>query len=769
MQTGSWFSDLVATFESIIGFIPPEIAAAVAASFTAGCAVLFLQWSSSRRTSDARVSEHLSDGCVFLFDGRKLFGKSGAADRLIDTLPGSGNALDRLVGYLSSGASGVDEAINALVETAQPFVCDVILPGERAYELRGEARGGLNALILRDTSQIRSSYLSLEAENHVALKERDALRKIVELAPVLIWRRAIDGTIQWANQAYRDAIDTVQASDEPKLPALFDNVREVVPVSADSTGAERHRVSVMNSDGSRNWFEISQDAFGDGEILGFGQEADAIVRAESALKRFVETLTETFAHLPIGLAVFDRNRKLGLFNPAVTEILKLDPAWLATRPSLREFLEQLRENRRMPDQKDFLSWRRKLTALERDAEDASYEESWVLPNGQTLKVVGRPHPQGALAFLFEDVSAHVVLEQRYRSQIEMHRSILHKFHDAVAVFGPNGALAFSNTAFRGVWNFDEADMADGVHIARMLDRWQGLSEPSGVWRKLRDFATAEDSRAAWSMSVKLKDRRILQGRFAPLPDGSTLVSFADVTERERSLTGIREHNKQLETDAELREARITRTQDQIDLGLQAIADLSEKIARGGQRDLRDQLTDKVADLKILLGGLAPPTVTHDVREQASEGADLSVNIRSVLGMVATAAKERSVTIAKPKIVAGAVLPVRLARFRQILFNLLTDCIKACPSGGQIVFDVADDGKVLTLTATTPVGDSNDQSAPRGIAGSLLERIAKMEGGVVKLGMEPDGERRVLSCVLPHEVAQPAPLEADGTKSHAQSA
>ena len=66
----------------------------------------------------------------------------------------------------------------------------------------------------------------------------------------------------------------------------------------------------------------------------------------------------------IGLAVFDKNRRLGLFNPALTDLVKIDAVWLAGRPSLRDFLERLRETRQMPEQKDFASWRRKLSELE---------------------------------------------------------------------------------------------------------------------------------------------------------------------------------------------------------------------------------------------------------------------------------------------------------------------------------------------------------------------------------------------------------------------
>ena len=177
-------------------------------------------------------------------------------------------------------------------------------------------------------------------------------------------------------------------------------------------------------DGEPHWFEVSESQGPDGETLGFALDADDLVAAEASLRRFIETLTETFAHLPIGLAVFDKNRRLGLFNPALTDLVKIDAVWLAGRPSLRDFLERLRETRQMPEQKDFAAWRRKLGELEEGARDGTYEENWVLPSGKIFRVTGRPHPQGALAFLFEDISTAIQLERKYRSELELSQATL---------------------------------------------------------------------------------------------------------------------------------------------------------------------------------------------------------------------------------------------------------------------------------------------------------------------------------------------------------
>ena len=209
----------------------------------------------------------------------------------------------------------------------------------------------------------------------------------------------------WANAAYRDRFDA-PAGDLPdhRIADAFGHVVEEVPLTPRGAGSRRRVAVPGREDAEPHWYELSQTPARPARPWASRSTPTTSSPPRRALRRFVETLTETFAHLPIGLAVFDKNRRLGLFNPALTDLVKIDAVWLAGRPSLRDFLERLRETRQMPEQKDFASWRRKLSELEEGARYGTYEENWQLPSGKIFRVTGRPHPQGALAFLFEDIS-----------------------------------------------------------------------------------------------------------------------------------------------------------------------------------------------------------------------------------------------------------------------------------------------------------------------------------------------------------------------------
>ena len=371
--------------------------------------------------------------------------------------------------------------------------------------------------------------ITLPAPDYAAMQDdHAALRAIAEDAPVLIWCEDPDGRITWANGAYRDMLDSagLNCTDEEaagELRALFP---PTAPRAAGAPASSARRASVDHPREPRKWwFDCQSLVRPNGEVLNFALHANPVVRAEEALRNFVQTLTMTFAHLPTGLAVFDRKRQLGLFNPALSELTRLEPEWLSARPTLYAFLDRLRDMRMMPEPKDYKSWRQRLAELEQAAADGTYEETWPLPSGQTYRIIGRPHPEGAVAFLIEDITAEISLKRRFRAELELSQSVIDNLPEAVAVFSPEGRLVVSNTAYADLWGSDPATMLGELSITEATRDWQTRCPPSPVWGDLRDFATRCHDRAEWAADLELNDGRPLRCRFAPLARGATLCLF----------------------------------------------------------------------------------------------------------------------------------------------------------------------------------------------------------------------------------------------------
>jgi len=227
----------------------------------------------------------------------------------------------------------------------------------------------------------------------------------------------------------------------------------------------------------------------------------------------------------VGLAIFDEERRLVLFNPALVDLTGLSAEFLIGRPTLFSLLDRLRDQNMIPEPKDYRNWRDEMSALESAAEQGSYHETWPLPNGQTFRVTGRPHPDGAIAFLMEDISDEVSLTRKFRSQIDTSNAVIDNLTSAVAVFSSTGAFIMANRAYRNMWGTQSEGSLKNIDFADELDIWQTASAPSPVWIKLRDTITKGGGDMPWAGSVWLDTHIELTCHYAPLPDGNHQITF----------------------------------------------------------------------------------------------------------------------------------------------------------------------------------------------------------------------------------------------------
>jgi PAS domain-containing protein len=376
---------------------------------------------------------------------------------------------------------------------------------------------------------------SMEAETD----ELNMLRTLTQAAPFHVWRQNSDGEVTWANKSYLSAVAEAfgsRLSATWPIPALFPDLGSLK--NRPDGELRRVRAQCPNED-TASWYDCQVTQIG-ADTLFTAFRADEAMKSEARRQEFTQTLTKTFSDLTIGLAIFDRSRRLVLFNPALTNLTSLPIDFLTSRPSLPGFLDRLRENRVMPELRDYPSWRKAIAALESEAMSGTYAETWSLPGGQTYRVNGRPHPDGALAFLFEDISAEMSLTRRFRSQLEQSQSIFDALDDAVALFSATGEMTFSNAAYKELWGDLSEDSLLGSTVVEATRKWHQLSVPTPVWGDFRDFAFHNRERSDWSADVTMRDGRRLACRFIPQKGGSSLAIFSIQTTGQLQSKDLRE-------------------------------------------------------------------------------------------------------------------------------------------------------------------------------------------------------------------------------------
>ncbi len=385
---------------------------------------------------------------------------------------------------------------------------------------------GLSRITYQDDAASPKSGSVAKVTMDAINDELETLRTLADEAPQLIWKEDPNRVITWANRAYLDLVAMLEKAPSHAIP-IWPPVNLFLDLER-SAGQMRplvRRTPLLHDQLEEPlWFEVTT-VQRDNSFIYFGIDANAAVRAEKTQRNFVQTLGKTFAQLATGLAIFDRKRQLLIFNPALATLTGLSVEFLSARPHFNMVLDKLREARMLPEPKNYMSWREEFAALESAAKDGTYCDIWDLPNGQTYRVTGRPHPDGAMAFLFEDISDEILLTRRFRSEIETSRAVLDVIEEAVAVFSMAGNLSLSNAAYDRLWNTRQNVRLSDAAIIDQLRIWQSRCTPSPIWGRVRDFVGTQIDRVEWSETVHLDDGRRITCRFVPLPGGATLAGF----------------------------------------------------------------------------------------------------------------------------------------------------------------------------------------------------------------------------------------------------
>ncbi|MBO9439294.1 hypothetical protein HKX23_03900 [Sulfitobacter sp. KE29] len=345
-----------------------------------------------------------------------------------------------------------------------------------------------------------------------------ALRRASETSPNPAWQTDAGGRIIWHNRAYGALKRKAQPDPDCGGAALF------------STPSPDHpnRVCLRRSDGEKpDWYALTTTTEDNVQVY-HATCINAVVAAEEAQRNFVQTLAKTFAHLSIGLAIFDRNGQLALFNPALVDLTDLPAPFLSARPTMVSFFDQLRESRRMPEPKNYKNWRHEIAEVIAAATDGRYQETWSLENGQTYSIRGRPHPDGATAFLIEDITAEVTLTRNFRAELEQSQSLLDTLEDGFAVFSASGVLTFCNAAYRARWKQDPDKSFAEITINDAIRVWQEMSAANPLWPDVVEFVMGRGDRAGWNMPIYPHQGAPLSCEVSAIASGATLIRFRPI-------------------------------------------------------------------------------------------------------------------------------------------------------------------------------------------------------------------------------------------------
>ncbi|MEM8850118.1 MAG: PAS-domain containing protein [Pseudomonadota bacterium] len=428
-------------------------------------------------------------------------------------------AWDDLVDALSDLTDHGVAAFQELREAGRPLRLEGTFGRDRITVLG--SRDGEDIRITVAATDTEQSSIRMDLAGLTALEsELKMLARAHATNSTLSWVADAEGRITWANAAYADLLARCHGPDAARgwpLVALFPEGR--------SAPAGTSRRKVTDRTGKAHWFEVTTlPTDENGQRFAHAVSLAAAIHAEDGRRAFIQTLTKSFAFLPTGLAIFDKEGQLAQFNPALMDMTGLDPQWLSRRPRLSDFFDALRERQRLPEPRNYKAWRDAIAEIGQGETAQTYHETWTLPSGPTYRMTARPQGDGAVTLLFEDVSADVSATRAAREDRSMLAAVLECADEAILAFDADGTLRMDNAAARELWLRDE-----GGRLPQTLESciafWQTVCRPSPAWGDLRSFARNPADRAEWTERLSREDGVPLDMRVTPLPENRISVAF----------------------------------------------------------------------------------------------------------------------------------------------------------------------------------------------------------------------------------------------------
>jgi hypothetical protein len=238
----------------------------------------------------------------------------------------------------------------------------------------------------------------------------------------------------------------------------------------------------------------------------------------------------------------------------------------------------MRENHRLPEVRDFPEWKAERRGWFTSAEEV-HEEEWILANGDHLRVVGQPLPDGGLRLIFEDRTEQVRLASARDTLLRVRTATFDNLFEASAVFASDGRLTCGTAA----------SATSGTSTKAGLPSIRG----STSWCRPLPAAGQPDRRGAGSRTGPRRHRRAAgragppepaDGRhfaFAavPLPDGNALFTMIDVTDSSRIEAALRERATALEQADRVRTDFVANMSYELRTPLTSIGGFAEMLAR----------------------------------------------------------------------------------------------------------------------------------------------------------------------------------------------
>lgn len=708
-------------------------------------------------------------------------GRIEASDRLAGWL-----GLDRMPQYLAelAGSDGrglspdqvedLTEAVRRTQKTAAPFAFSITPPGSRrGLALRGMladpavSPSGAALVWVFDFTESERELAQLRRETARAREDFAALVGLIEAAPIPMWFRGNDHKLRLVNAAYVGAVGA------PDPEAVVDGQIELVEESGGLTAgevarraAERRkpveRVVTATINGARRTLRVTDLPLAAEGVAGYAIDIEDMEEVARAFRAFRDAQRSMLDQISIGVAQFDAERRISFANQPFYRVFNLPPGVVGEKTAFDQVLRLARDNRRIPEVRDFRAWREEKSRWFTLSEPV--EEHWPLPESVHLRVVAQPMPDGGLVVIAEDRTEQLALSAGRDTLLRTRAATFDNLFEALAIFDPGGHLELWNRGFPHTWGIEPEHLEAKPQASAMLEAIAGkLADPASVQAIGEAIRQATLDRRRGEGVAELADGRTIEFACVPLPDGNGLLTVLDVTASRQAEDALRERNRALEEADAVMTRFLANMSYEFRTPLTSIGGFAELLVSGVAGDLSDQAKDYAQAIAQSVGKLTEQ-VENVLDLSQSEAGLMPLNKQPIelLPLLSTIVRQRESQILEGGLTlnlrgdAGRTLEADPSQLRRVFAHLLDNAIAATPPEGRITIEIrplqegarvtiADTGKGMSqaelaraLEGLRPSGDGMVLERRQGLGLPLARRLLDAHGGSLDIASRKGG-------------------------------
>lgn len=641
-------------------------------------------------------------------------------------------------------------------------------------EIDGSTSAGRVILTLRPLSDERRLVAERASREAATDGELNRVRHFCDALPGLVWFETPNSRLTWANAAYAKAVEkpSGESAVAEQAHVLEAAQRSLIAATLKDNGRYDDRVHLIVA-GERRAYQLTAVTLPD-RIAFAANDISDLETTEGELRRQIAAHDRTLDRVATGIAIFGADDRLVFTNEAYNTLWQLDSDWLASCPPDAEILDRLRERGLLPVEADYRSWKSKLMAAARSPEEL--EDWWHLPDGRTIHVIGERRPDGGVVYLYDDVTERLALESRYNELIGVQGATLDNLREGVAVFATDGRLRLHNPAFAKIWKLRRKELSEQPHVDQIVERCRPLLDDSEVWTHLKRSITGlDDGRDRTEGEMARPDGSVVVYSSMPLPDGATLVTFADITDRRRVERALRERNDALEAADRQKSAFISHVSYELRTPLTSISGFSELLQSPRTGTLNGKQREYLGAIHASSQTLE--TIVNDILDLATIDAgnfELVLRDASVADMVETVLEQLADRIARAKMTVHVDLvpedthiAVDPSRMTTVLYKLVANAIGFSEPGQNVwivgrlqaesdgyTFEIRDEGCGIPADHQTRVFERFESHTRRGkhrgagLGLPIVKSFVELHGGAVSLTSEADAGTTITVTLPP---------------------